>query len=75
MSLGTNIIVGRDTDKLRLEALRVLLRGGKRGTIPPLWDGHAAERIAAVITLGASVSETPAKVKGNLTRLSRLSAE
>jgi hypothetical protein len=32
----------------------VLAGKPKRGTIPPLWDGHAAERIAQVM-VGAKV--------------------
>src|SRR5581483_11387383 len=54
VSIGTNILVGRDARKLRVEAERVLAGQYKRGKIPPLWDGHAAERIAAVIA-GQSV--------------------
>ncbi|MGB8013321.1 MAG: UDP-N-acetylglucosamine 2-epimerase (non-hydrolyzing) [Terriglobales bacterium] len=49
VSMGTNILVGRDPDKLRSEVSRVLSGQAKKGTIPPLWDGHAGERIAAVL--------------------------
>jgi UDP-N-acetylglucosamine 2-epimerase (non-hydrolysing) len=49
VSLGTNVLVGRDPDKLRSELSRVLAGHAKKGTIPPLWDGHAGERIAALI--------------------------
>jgi UDP-N-acetylglucosamine 2-epimerase (non-hydrolysing) len=43
---GTNLLVGRDRDAA-LRALEDILRnGGKRGRVPELWDGHAAERIA-----------------------------
>jgi UDP-N-acetylglucosamine 2-epimerase (non-hydrolysing) len=49
ISLGTNILVGRDPDKLRDELSRILAGQAKKGTIPPLWDGHAGERIAAII--------------------------
>jgi hypothetical protein len=34
----------------------ILAGGGKRGRVPPLWDGKAAERIAAVI-LGGPVEQ------------------
>jgi UDP-N-acetylglucosamine 2-epimerase (non-hydrolysing) len=47
--LGTNILVGRDTERLCREADRVLAGDGKRGQIPPLWDGHAADRIAGIV--------------------------
>jgi len=43
---GTNTLVGRDRRKT-LECVDVVLAsGGKRGRIPELWDGHAADRIA-----------------------------
>lgn len=47
VSLGTNILVGRDPDKIRSELALVLAGKAKKGTVPPLWDGHAGERIAA----------------------------
>ncbi|MGO9402541.1 MAG: non-hydrolyzing UDP-N-acetylglucosamine 2-epimerase [Terriglobales bacterium] len=49
ISLGTNVLVGRDPDKLRVELSRILAGQAKKGTIPPLWDGHAGERIADVL--------------------------
>jgi len=49
VSLGTNVLVGRDPGKLRAELARVLAGNQKKGTIPPLWDGHAGERIAHVV--------------------------
>jgi len=49
VSLGTNVLVGRDPEKLRFELSRVLSGSAKKGTIPPLWDGHAGERIAALL--------------------------
>ena len=49
VSMGTNVLVGRDPDKLRFELSRILAGQAKKGTVPPLWDGHAGERIAAVI--------------------------
>ncbi len=49
VSLGTNVLVGRDPGKLRSELSLVLAGKQKKGTIPPLWDGHAGERIASVI--------------------------
>jgi UDP-N-acetylglucosamine 2-epimerase (non-hydrolysing) len=52
--LGTNILLGDDTAKLRTELAKILAGSGKRGTIPPLWDGHASERIADVIVRGSS---------------------
>ena len=44
---GTNTVVGRNR-RLVLDSVAAILRdGGKRGRVPELWDGHAAERIAA----------------------------
>ena len=49
VTLGTNVLVGRDPEKLRVELSTILSGKHKKGTIPPLWDGHAGERIAAVV--------------------------
>lgn len=46
---GTNVLVGRDPEKLRCAVADVLDGKAKRGSIPALWDGKAAERIAAVL--------------------------
>ena len=44
---GTNTLVGRDTQAIRDGVAAILAGRGKRGRVPELWDGHAAERIAA----------------------------
>jgi UDP-N-acetylglucosamine 2-epimerase (non-hydrolysing) len=49
VTLGTNILVGQDGSKLKSEVSAILSGKGKTGTIPPLWDGRAAERIADVL--------------------------
>jgi UDP-N-acetylglucosamine 2-epimerase (non-hydrolysing) len=49
VSHGTNTLVGRDRKKLRAEISRILAGEQKPGSIPPLWDGKAGERIAAVL--------------------------
>jgi UDP-N-acetylglucosamine 2-epimerase (non-hydrolysing) len=47
--LGTNQLVPPEPEALRA-ALRALRQGErKQGTVPPLWDGHAAERIARIV--------------------------
>ena len=46
---GTNVLVGRDLDRLKTELHRVLTGHTKMPAPIPLWDGHAAERIADVI--------------------------
>jgi UDP-N-acetylglucosamine 2-epimerase (non-hydrolysing) len=43
---GTNTLVGRDRDRIVTLVNEILSSGGKRGRVPELWDGHAAERIA-----------------------------
>jgi UDP-N-acetylglucosamine 2-epimerase (non-hydrolysing) len=46
VELGTNVIVGTDTEKIVAEALKALDGSAKSSARqPPLWDGHAAERI------------------------------
>src|SRR5438034_9006113 len=47
--LRTNRLVGRDGEKLRSEVSKILGGKAKPGTIPPLWDGHAGERIAEIL--------------------------
>jgi UDP-N-acetylglucosamine 2-epimerase (non-hydrolysing) len=49
VTLGTNTLVGRDMERLRLETQRILRGQGRKGQVPPLWDGHAAERIAGLL--------------------------
>ncbi len=49
VEIGTNTIVGQDMDRLKKEVYRILEGKGKKGTVPPLWDGRAGERIADVI--------------------------
>ncbi len=49
VSVGTNVLVGRDPEKLRTELSRVLGGSVKKGAVPSLWDGHAGERIADIL--------------------------
>ena len=44
---GTNTLVGCDRQAILAGVDGLLAGGGKRGRVPELWDGHAAERIAA----------------------------
>ena len=43
---GTNTMVGRDPAAIVAGVDAILAGRGKRGRVPELWDGHAAERIA-----------------------------
>ena len=45
---GTNLVVGTDPVRISEEADRALDGKGKQGRVPALWDGHTAERIAAL---------------------------
>ncbi|MGH9515283.1 MAG: non-hydrolyzing UDP-N-acetylglucosamine 2-epimerase [Terriglobales bacterium] len=49
VSMGTNVIVGHDSEKLHSELSKVVSGNAKKGTVPPLWDGRAGERIAATL--------------------------
>jgi UDP-N-acetylglucosamine 2-epimerase (non-hydrolysing) len=46
VDLGTNTLVGTSPAALIAAVDDVLATGGRRGRIPPLWDGKAATRIA-----------------------------
>ncbi len=50
LTLGTNILIGQDMRQLKSEVTKILSGNCKKGTIPPLWEGKAGERIADVIT-------------------------
>jgi UDP-N-acetylglucosamine 2-epimerase (non-hydrolysing) len=50
VSLGTNLLMGRDVARMQIEVHRILAGKRKEGSPIPLWDGHAAERIAGIIT-------------------------
>jgi UDP-N-acetylglucosamine 2-epimerase (non-hydrolysing) len=49
VNVGTNILIGQDTKRLEKEMEAILNGNAKNGVVPPLWDGHAGERIALVI--------------------------
>lgn len=49
VTMGTNELLGTDPSAIA-PAMKKLLSGQwKKGTIPPLWDGHTAERIIEII--------------------------
>jgi UDP-N-acetylglucosamine 2-epimerase (non-hydrolysing) len=49
ISAGTNVLVGRDPERIRAGVADVLAGNWRKGSVPELWDGHAAERIAAIL--------------------------
>ena len=50
IEVGTNVLVGTDTQRIIAEAEKVLDGKAKKGQIPELWDGHAAERIVKILS-------------------------
>jgi UDP-N-acetylglucosamine 2-epimerase (non-hydrolysing) len=51
--MGTNVLVGSNKGKLKAEVSRILKGERRPGTIPPLWDGHASDRIAEILFAAA----------------------
>ena len=50
VEIGTNQLIGKDLNKVK-EAVASIMQGNiKKGAIPELWDGKAAERIAAIVS-------------------------
>ena len=49
VTVGTNVMIGRDMNLLGREVKAVLNGERKNGDIPPLWDGGASERIARIL--------------------------
>jgi UDP-N-acetylglucosamine 2-epimerase (non-hydrolysing) len=49
VEIGTNTLVGTDAAQIVPAALAVLEGRGKKGRLPDLWDGRAAERIARIL--------------------------
>ncbi|MCS6973859.1 MAG: UDP-N-acetylglucosamine 2-epimerase (non-hydrolyzing) [Cyclobacteriaceae bacterium] len=50
VSIGTNEVIGDDSEKL-CHALQLIISGKwKKGSIPELWDGRAAERIVNILS-------------------------
>ena len=45
IDMGTNVLVGNDPANIKRAASEALATGKTDTKIPPLWDGHAAERI------------------------------
>ncbi len=60
VTLGTNVLIGQDLARLSGELSKILEGRGKKGTLPPLWDGHAAERIAEALHSSRDVSSAEA---------------
>jgi UDP-N-acetylglucosamine 2-epimerase (non-hydrolysing) len=46
VSMGTNVLAGRNMKRLTDEVDKIIHGKAKTGAIPPMWDGKAGERIA-----------------------------
>ncbi len=49
VTMGTNVLVGRDVERMLQEVNQILKSARKPPSTIPLWDGRAAERIAQAI--------------------------
>jgi UDP-N-acetylglucosamine 2-epimerase (non-hydrolysing) len=49
VEVGTNVLVGQDTVKLRSELAEILEGRAKLGNVPAMWDGCTSERIADIL--------------------------
>jgi UDP-N-acetylglucosamine 2-epimerase (non-hydrolysing) len=49
ITVGTNQLLGMDVARIEPEVERAIRGEGRRGSVPPLWDGRAAERIADIL--------------------------
>ena len=48
-TIGTNELIGTNPDHIKPALEKLFASQWKKGGIPPLWDGHAAERIVKVL--------------------------
>ncbi len=58
---GTNTLVGTDRRAILDGVSEILAGRGKRGRVPELWDGHAAQRIAADLARWLQPAERAAR--------------
>jgi len=49
VAMGTNVLVGHNPGLLNSALASILAGNAKKGSIPPLWDGHASERIVRAL--------------------------
>lgn len=56
VTIGTNVLIGRDWQLLKTEFQRAIAGRDKKAPMVPLWDGKASERIADVLGSGVNGS-------------------
>lgn len=49
VTMGTNELIYPEYEKIMAAVNKILAGNRKTGTVPPLWDGHAADRICKII--------------------------
>jgi UDP-N-acetylglucosamine 2-epimerase (non-hydrolysing) len=49
VTMGTNVLLGEDDEEFKRAMQDMLCDNWKASSIPPLWDGKAAERIVAIL--------------------------
>ena len=50
-TIGTNELIGTNPDNIKPALDKLFADQWKKGGIPPLWDGHSAERIVEILLL------------------------
>ena len=53
VAIGTNQLIGEDFMEAEKAVLNIIKGNKKIGSVPPLWDGKAAERICNILVNGA----------------------
>lgn len=48
-TIGTNELIGTNPENIKPTLDKLFVGQWKKGSIPPLWDGHAAERIVDIL--------------------------
>jgi len=50
VDIGTNHLIGKDLKKVKASVASIMEGNVKKGKVPELWDGKAAERIASIVS-------------------------
>ncbi len=58
VTVGTNTVVGCDSERIRKTVREILAGRAKKGSVPELWDGRASERIARILVDNLSHATT-----------------